>query len=179
MSAGNRQATFSLYTIIIMKLKRTTRGMRKLAHWECKDCFRRCKVCIDGFTREKKTGTTGITKWKKIKIKNQPKTPEQSQVLLHQRNVAFTTITIFFFFMHRVSVSGTLMASVINVQTQKSELKSSKNHTVTVIQLSTQETLFFKGHLIFGWPPYVLNLTSYTVCQLFGKKQFYLVALVL
>ena len=36
----NRQATFSLYTIIIMKLKRTTRGMRKLAHWECNDCFR-------------------------------------------------------------------------------------------------------------------------------------------
>lgn len=47
----------------------------------------------------------------------EPRTLEQSRGLLHQRNVAFTTITIL------VSVIVTLMASVTNVQTQKSELK--------------------------------------------------------
>lgn len=106
-------------------------------------------------------------------------------MLLHQSNVAFTNITIFYaqgqchhdhwwllllMYKHR-----SLSYCYISHYPQKLQMN--------VIQFWTQEMNrkwhILKWHLLFRWLPPLLNSTSYTVCQLFGKKQLYSVALVL
>lgn len=63
VSARNRRATFSLYTIIVMKLK-NDEGMQRLDHWGWRDCFKRMQSLHRRLY--KKTGTN-ISKEKTFK----------------------------------------------------------------------------------------------------------------
>lgn len=59
MSVRKRRATFLLYTIIIMKLKKKLGNAMDWPMKNVKIVSKGCKVCIDGFTR---TGTTANRK---------------------------------------------------------------------------------------------------------------------
>ena len=108
----NRQATFSLYTIIIMKLKRTTRGMRKLAHWECNDCFREMQSLhrrlYERERKKKKNWDNCHYKMKeKIKIRNQPKnTWTVTSAAASKECCVYNYRFFFFFFQCTESVSA-------------------------------------------------------------------------